>query len=112
MFDQIRQDIADFRTLGKILSLGDMNAHISPTTLDYIDLDNIDDFLPHPEVGQYKPDTPIKRNTLELKEMTIKGNYLSHFASRLHLEFSMENVEVILMVNLHASLIVKSTNQA
>ena len=45
LFDQIRQDIADFKILGNILLLGDMNAHISPTTLDYIDLDSIDDFL-------------------------------------------------------------------
>ena len=76
LFDQIRQDIADFRTLGNKLLLGDMNAHSSPTTLDYIDLDSIDDFLPLPEVGQYQPDTPIKRNTLDLKETDNHREFL------------------------------------
>ena len=89
-----------------------MNSHISPTALNYIDLDSTDDFLPFPEVGQHQPDTPIKRNTPGLKKLTIMGNYLSHFASRLHLEFSMKDVEVTIMVNLYASLIVKSTNLA
>ena len=73
MFDQIRQDIADFRILGNIILLGDMNAHISPTTLDYIDLDSIDDFPPLPEVGQSQPDTLMKQNTLELKETDNHG---------------------------------------
>ena len=50
--------------------------HISPIALDYIDLDSIDYFLPLPEVGQYQPDTPIKRNTLKLKETDNHGELL------------------------------------
>ena len=76
LFDQIRQDIADFKILGNILLLGDMNAHISLTTLEYIDLDSIDDFLPLPEIDQYQPDIPIKQNTSELKETDNHGELL------------------------------------
>ena len=68
IFDQIRQDVADFRILGNTLLLGDMNAHIGSSSHDYIDLDNIDDFVPLPELGLYQPDTPILRNSQELKE--------------------------------------------
>ena len=76
IFDQIRQDVADFGILGNILLLGDMNAHIGSSSHDYIDLDNIDDFVPLPELGLYQPDTPILRNSQELKETDSHGELL------------------------------------
>ena len=76
IFNQIRQDVADFRVLGNILLLGDMNAHIGSSSHDYIDLDNIDDFVPLPELGLYQPDTSILRNSQELKETDSHGELL------------------------------------
>ena len=53
-----------------------MNAHIGSISHDYIDLDNIDDFVPLPELGLYQPDTPILRNSQELKETDSHGELL------------------------------------
>ena len=113
LFDQIRQDIADFRISGNILLLGDMNAHIGPTTLDYIDLDSIDDFLPPPEVGRYQPDTPIERNTLELKETDNHGELFISLCQSSSLRILNGRCRGDYYCKfLHASLIVKSTNLA
>ena len=53
-----------------------MNAHIGSGSHDYIDLDNIDDFVPLPELGLYQPDTPILRNSQELRETDSHGELL------------------------------------
>ena len=77
IFDQVRQDIADLRVIGNILLLGDMNAHIHSKTQDYIDLDNIDSFVPLPEADLYQPDIPTRRNTQELKDTDCHGEILA-----------------------------------
>ena len=91
-----------------------MNAHIGSSSHDYIDLDHIDDFVPLPELGLYQPDTPILRNSQELKEtdMIAMGKYSYLFANHLHLESSMADVEVIVMENLHAFQLMKNINPA
>ena len=53
-----------------------MNAHIGSSSHDYINLDNIDDFVPLPELGLYQPYTPIFRNSQELKETDSHGELL------------------------------------
>ena len=53
-----------------------MNAHIGSSSHDYINLDNIDDFVPLPGLGLYQPYTPILRNLQELKETDSHGELL------------------------------------
>ena len=72
LFDTIQEDCANFKSRGNLMVMEDFNAWVSK---NYIEGDNVLEFSSLPE-GTYTPDTPLPRNTMELRENNKNGNCL------------------------------------
>ena len=75
LFDCIRQDYADFMPKCGIILMGDFNAYIPNRAFDYIEGDELDDHIPLAD-DIYHPDNPLKRNTMEFREVNRNGKLL------------------------------------
>ena len=62
-------------TKGDILLMGDFNAYIPNNAFDYIEGDELDEYIPLPD-DIYHPDIPLKRNTMEFREFNHNGKLL------------------------------------
>ena len=75
IFDNIKQDCAEFMGNGNVMIMADFNAYVPNGSLHYIVNDGLDNHIPLPN-GIYCPDTPLTRNTMELRELNQNGKSL------------------------------------
>ncbi len=80
-FESLQEECANFDFMGRVLLCGDFNARTSDA-IDYIDNDEIDDFLPME--NNYEPDIPLNARINDDKDfINTSGQLLIDFCKSM-----------------------------